>query len=442
MPRGPEPFSTRARPLGALNPAAPAARAPASPSTLGLWLVSLAVLMEYARPQDYFHFLRPLHLSLVVDVSAAAYWLLRAEKSALRDRIVRLYLAFIGLTVASVFYAVNSYLAFETSRTLLVDMVAVILPLVAFARDPQSLGRFFRVWVAVHVLLVLTSISTGGRGSGSFLTDENDLALALSIALPYAYFLAQSPRNSKLGRLLLLGAAVVIVAGVVHTYSRGGFLGLGTAVIAIVALARNRIRNLILLAVLGVGIVMAIPASYWNEISTIENKTDSTRLERLHLWHMGWLMYLDHPVIGVGSGNYNVRVYEYEIRTSNVDPDTYHHTHWGFACHSLYFTLLSETGTVGTVLFTVMCLMVILRLVPLARMLENARPRDPPAIEMALLGKAMVASLFSFLACGAFISVLYYPHFWFLMGFVITLDRVARKWLAEAPPVPERAPRP
>jgi len=441
MRRDPEPFVTGSGRERVLHPPAPAMRrrALANPSVLGLWLVSLAVLVEYVRPQDYFHFLRPLHLPFLVDVSVAAVWLLRGEKSALRDPIVRLYMAFAGLTVASILYAVNTHLAFDTARTLVVDMVTVTLPLVAFVRDPKALGRFFRIWVAIHVLLVITSLSTGGRGSGSFLTDENDLALALSVALPYAYFLAQSPRNTKFGRLLLIGAAVVITAGVVNTYSRGGFLGLATAVLAIVALARNRVRNLILVAVLGVGIVIAIPPSYWKEVASIENPTDSTRVDRFYLWHMGWLMYLDHPLIGVGASNFNVRVYDYELAAADYDTEAFV-SHWGVACHSLYFTLLSETGTIGTGLYALMGLLVVLRLLPLARLLERARPRDPPAQEMALLAKAMVASLFSFFVCGTFISVLYYPHFWFLLGFVITLARVARTWLAEAP-VPSRLAR-
>lgn len=434
MRRDPEPFVTGPRREGVLRPAAPAARRRplAAPSALGLWLVSLAVLVEYVRPQDYLHFLRPLHLPFLVDVSVAAVWLLRGEKSALRDPIIRLYMAFAGLTVASILYAVNTYSAFETARTLVVYMVTVTLPLVAFVRNPKALGRFFRTWVAIHVLLVLTSLSTGGRGSGSFLTDENDLALALSVALPYAYFLAQSPRNTKFGRLLLIAAAVAITAGVVNTYSRGGFLGLATAVLAIVALARNRIRNLILVAVLGVGIVLAIPPSYWKEVASIENPTDSTRLDRFHLWQMGWLMYKDHPLIGVGASNFRYRVYDYELASSDYDPEAFV-SHWGVVCHSLYFTLLSETGTIGTALFALMSLLVVLRLLPLARLLETARPRDPPAIEMALLAKAMVASMVSFFVCGSFISVLYYPHFWFLLGFVITLARVARTWLAETP---------
>jgi len=442
MPRDPESFATGAPRERVLRPAAPAMRRrTVAPSTLGLWLVSLTVLMEYVRPQDYFHFLRPLHLPLLVSLAVAAVWLMRAEKSALRDRIIRLNIAFVGLSVASVFYAVNTFLAYGTARTLVVYLVTVTLPLVAFVRDPQDLGRFFRTWVAIHVLLVLTSLSTGGRGSGSFLTDENDMALALNMALPYAYFLALSPRNSKLGRLLLLGAAVFIVAGVVNTYSRGGFLGLASAVLAIVALARNRIRNLVLVGVLGVGIVLAIPSAYWKEVSTIEDPTDSTRVDRFHLWHMGWLMYRDHPVVGVGASNFNVRVYDYELKTYNYDTKAFV-SHWGVACHSLYFTLLSETGTVGTVLFVLLGLLVVIRLLPLARTLETARPRDPPAIEMALLAKAMVVSLFSYFVCGTFISVLYYPHFWFLLGFVITLAKVARTWLEEAPPVPERAARP
>ena len=37
---------------------------------------------------------------------------------------------------------------------------------------------------------------------------------------------------------------------------------------------------------------------------------------------------------------------------------------------------------------------------------------------------ALEGSMISFLASGAFISVLYYPNFWFLMGFIVSLRRI------------------
>jgi hypothetical protein len=44
--------------------------------------------------------------------------------------------------------------------------------------------------------------------------------------------------------------------------------------------------------------------------------------------------------------------------------------------------------------------------------------------EYALLAKAFMVATIAYLVTGAFISVLYYPPFWHLVGFVITLDRV------------------
>ena len=39
----------------------------------------------------------------------------------------------------------------------------------------------------------------------------------------------------------------------------------------------------------------------------------------------------------------------------------------------------------------------------------------------------MIVALAGYLACGLFISVLYYPHFWYLMAFAIVIDRLSRQ---------------
>jgi len=55
------------------------------------------------------------------------------------------------------------------------------------------------------------------------------------------------------------------------------------------------------------------------------------------------------------------------------------------------------------------------------------------AEKFSLLFKAMLASCFAFLITGAFISVLYYPPFWHLVGMVAATYRVASRTLPGFP---------
>src|SRR5690606_37253685 len=61
--------------------------------------------------------------------------------------------------------------------------------------------------------------------------------------------------------------------------------------------------------------------------------------ERMAHWQAGWRMFADHPVAGVGGGNFNERYDEYFVR------EQFQFTR-GHA-HNFYIHTLAETGVVG-----------------------------------------------------------------------------------------------
>jgi O-antigen ligase len=176
-----------------------------------------------------------------------------------------------------------------------------------------------------------------------------------------------------------------------------------------------------------IGLSAFAPPSYWEEVKSIRtagNKGD-TGETRLYFWGIGWRMFLDHPILGVGTYNYGIRAPEYQ--------DPYRvawrsHT-WGRVAHSLYFTLLPELGLVGTVLFgaiLVWCLRVWRRL----RRLGRGAPDDPYLRTGALAASGLAAGVVGTLVTGAFLSVLYYPVLWILVALLAALDASVEEALA------------
>jgi O-antigen ligase len=98
----------------------------------------------------------------------------------------------------------------------------------------------------------------------------------------------------------------------------------------------------------------------------------------------------------------------------------------GRAAHSLYFTLLPELGLVGTALFLAMIAFSLKDLAYVRRVLKNKT--DLYSAEQAkriyYLSLALEGSLVGFLASSVFISTLYYPNFWILCGFILSLKRI------------------
>jgi O-antigen ligase len=427
-----------ASPLAPVRPAANP-RAPGGPGSRSVYglpftLILAYFLVDYGRPQDWIPAIGLIKPGTLV-LGTSAVVLLSSGRIRL-PAVGRLILLFVCLLALSVPFADNRHWAFNKTFDFSVFLFGAVLPIIVFVDSAERLRALIGFFVWIHVPLALYSLTHRGVGVGSFLTDENDFALAMNIALPYAVALLILTR-SALHRLLLLGAVALFLGAIVATMSRGGFLGL-IAVGAVLWLrSRHKIRGLIGVAALA--LVFAIVArsqsdfghhgearSYWEEMSTIgtaaeEGDTGETRLE---LWGIAWRMFLDRPVFGFGPYNYGFRAADYETEYMRS-----HGRHaWGRMAHSLYFTLLAENGLVGTIVFGGIVLVgwrsrrsIESRCRQTVRGGTERSDEVEVARQLAQIAVATDAAVAAFLVCGAFISVLYYPHIWVLAAMSASL---------------------
>ncbi|MGE0080667.1 MAG: O-antigen ligase family protein [Thiohalomonadaceae bacterium] len=398
--------------------------------------------MEYLRPQDYIGIIGVLRPGLILLVIMALVWLLRAEKSALKDNLIIGYIVFLALGLLSVPFARNNYWALMPNVYMTAALVGGVLPVIAFINRPDALRRLFWWWVLFHAIVAVVGILNGGRGSGSFMGDENDLALTLAMAMPFAYFLATLDKRARMKAFFII-AGLLLVAGIVATRSRGGFLGMMMATVGIILFSRNRVRNLVGVAILAAAAAFVLmqsgltdppgrdrddpryrqrhEQSYWDEMRSIQDATDATRRSRLYLWGRAWEMFLDNPLFGVGTSNFPWRVQDYEVRDPNFVGDV--RFSGGRVAHTLYFTFLAEYGLVGSTVWVLLAIGIVTRLRKARQRLEGLETDD--AKLLMALARACSAGLLAFLVSGAFLTVNYYPHFWYLIGFAIAIDRTA-----------------
>lgn len=170
-----------------------------------------------------------------------------------------------------------------------------------------------------------------GRAIGTFVL-PGELAGYLIVLLPIAYGIAATTRV----RALRATAAVAIVCGLVAfllTFSRTGWVGLAAAIAFFIA-ARTRMRGVGPIAALGVlaGGVLAVAAVFNVAHNPSENFT------RLSIWHAALQIIARFPLTGVGPFEFS-HLYAI-VRTPDGDATAFH-------AHSVYLTLLAETGVVG-----------------------------------------------------------------------------------------------
>jgi O-antigen ligase len=196
---------------------------------------------------------------------------------------------------------------------------------------------------------------------------------------------------------------------------------------------KNLMIGLAVSVVAGAAVMSALPTGYVEDMSSISDEGDGTRRERIYSWGIGWRMFLDNPVLGVGPGNYAWSVAHYEMQMTPEERKG-HKSVAGRVSHSLYFTLIPELGTVGVLLYGGMIYSTVSRLRRIYRRpATRAGPQNRRNDVTALMAKAALVSLVAYLSAGAFITVLYYPHFWFYLGFALAVINVAARQMEAVP---------
>ncbi|NLM97413.1 MAG: hypothetical protein GX175_07380 [Halanaerobiaceae bacterium] len=153
----------------------------------------------------------------------------------------------------------------------------------------------------------------------SFFTNPNYLSVYLLLLIPIALGLIT---ESSLPVFKRFFAAVVFTAcsvALLFTMSRGAWLGITTALI-LFSVIKDR-RFLVLLLVIVLLVLLAAPPEVISRMKTIISI--KSNMDRIKLWSSTIEMIKDHPVLGVGIGNFRPVYAEYAsgklmIHTHNI----------------------------------------------------------------------------------------------------------------------------
>jgi probable O-glycosylation ligase (exosortase A-associated) len=402
-------------------------------------LILAYFLSDFGRPQDWFPPLRVMRPGILTLGGGIIALIVKRQEIVIPTR-AKLLFAFIVLMAIGTPFATNRYYAFVATKDLLFFVLGAVIPLMNFVNTNERLERLITFMVLIHIPLSLYSITHKGFGIGSFLGDENDFCLALNCITPFAFFSLYVTEN-KWYKVFLVATLGLLLFTITATLSRGGFVGLIAIAIACWLASPRKVVSLVGIAVLGVVVLAFVPSSYWDEMKTIETSTenDDTGAQRLYLWGMGWTMFKDNPILGVGPTNYQWNNYKYEDATQ---AEKGLHI-WGKGAHSLYFTLLPELGITGAGVFLSLLVLGVrdnLRIRKTYKRLEKSGA--PPELLKRLYALTVYSrmndvAVLGYLVTGAFLSVLYYPYFWLQAGLGVAITQVfnntVRKGLADIP---------
>lgn len=256
--------------------------------------------------------------------------------------------------------------------------------------------------------------------------EENRYAQVLVVILPFALFFYRRG-ISRLGRITALTVAGIIVAGIVLTFSRGGFLTMMTVLASLAALHYMRPRYaLACLTVAAVLVIMLLPY-YVHRMSSLPRvrsavlmgdsgvTTDRSAALRITENLACWRAFVDHPLVGLGPGQFGKFYSKQYGNQVGIVRQT--RTYRG---HNLYLELMAELGIVGIACFVWLVMNLSSSLWMLRRRLKLIND------ESADLAGAVFLAFIAYLVSGVFLHMSYIRYFWLLAAMAAATIRLLR----------------
>ncbi len=256
--------------------------------------------------------------------------------------------------------------------------------------------------------------------------EANELAAVLVATLGLAAAFAGAWRGAPLVRIAAVGVIGFCVLGVILSFSRGGLVALGAALIAGVVLGgRWRPAAVMLLIAVSLGV-----AGYLAYVATPVQRERVTTVEggtgRADIWAVGWRMVESSPTNGIGVGQFPVSSIHFLLAPGALLRDEFIVDEPKVA-HNIYLEVLAELGVVGLLLFLSILVYSVSSAVRAARAFDHAGDQ-----RMEALARCVAVALIALLAADFFASEQFSKQLWLLLALGPVLLRVARTEEAEA----------
>jgi putative inorganic carbon (hco3(-)) transporter len=237
------------------------------------------------------------------------------------------------------------------------------------------------------------------------LGDPNYYGQMLIVVIPMALYLAAVAERKRI-RLFWLGVAGAIACGVLVTYSRGAMLGLAVMTGLVLIALRVPLTRVAVATAVALLLLFLMPGNigrrFTTMLSLLPQETyyvapDPSFERRKLIATTAALMFDEHPLAGVGAGNFVAHFAEYTRKAGSPAELYYDHGQTDQA-HSIYLETASETGLLG---LTVFAAIVVSAYVDLRR---SRRTLDQLGLRRAsLIALGLSVALSGFLVTGIFL---------------------------------------
>ena len=340
-----------------------------------------------------------------------------------RPREVNMILLFGVAGLLSIPFAIDPTEAWATFVDFLIKTILIFIVLVNVVRTEMRMKLLIYLALAVSIYLCIHLIGdyragifkigaeetntqrVAGAIRGLF-DNSNDLALHLVTMIPLAFVLGLENKN-PLRKVIFWGTTLLMIAAVIITFSRGGFIALIIMALVLVRKIGRRNKSAAMAAlVLGVVFFIAVmPGAYAGRLATIfDSASDITgsSSQRTVVLKRSVLVALRYPLFGVGLGNFHHKS-EQELGT-----------------HNAYTQVAAECGIAAMVFYIIFLVHPLRKL----RMIERDMFERNENSRFYYLAIGIQASMIGYMVASFFAAVAYQWYAYYLVAYAIALRRI------------------
>lgn len=385
-------------------------------------LLLIYTVLVLGRPNEILPGYRMSGINLLVGGAAITFALVSVKKinwSWINLKVVKYMSLFIFAIIFSVPFSLwpGGSVLFLT-KVISKQILMLLVMLVALS-SVERINKLITVISLCGIAVALVTIINYRTGSGllegyratitdGVFSDPNDLALHFVFSVPLLYF--NNFRRGKKRVLSFIGI-LILISGILITFSRGGILGLSAVCIVIWYLDKGmrKINFVVFLCVLIMTAIMS--PEIVERMKTIGEggaSVDGSISARLQTLKFGIEIFAENPVLGVGVSCFSIAE---GAKHGKIGM-------WS-AAHNSFVQVAAETGVIGLIAF-------VGSLASLLKGLKKVSGR------IELTAKAVTASAVGFIVSGTFLSQAYSWYFFYLVGLAAATISCAETSTSEA----------
>jgi O-antigen ligase len=419
-----------------------------------LWMLAFTALLFF-RPQDHIPGLEVLHLAELTAIAGLAAMVVRRLSSGhtithVNGEVIGVIAlgAILLLTLPFSIWPGGSLTVFSE---IYVKIILIFALMMSTITSPRRVRQMTWIMIIASGYIASRAVFDYVRGEnlvegdrvrgavGGMFENPNDLALNLVTFLaPTLFIIFQEKKASR--RLFAGAMAAAMVAAIVCTKSRSGFLGLiGMGAVVLYYLSKAKPALVVGVLLAGLMALPVLPSTFWDRMDSIVNADEDTtgsRAARLRLIDQGVDVFLENPLTGIGAGQFKNYSAPGVVEKWRVT-------------HNVWLQVATELGVFGLLTFAFLVLRAYSSSFAALRMLRGSPKRSGEshlglsADDRTILeinAKGMIAAMVGWTICSLFASVAFNWTFYYVLALAVAGREIIASRRIAAEPAPTTVP--